>query len=87
MSASDPCAPPWQRANGWQSIAEITRGADVLEFDPANVIFINGGEQIRVVDHLSDRPVLEVMRIKRDAKGVNIVTRHPMRVRPKDGAA
>jgi len=78
--------PAWQTANGWQSIAEITRGGDVLVFDPPDIIFINGGEQVRVVDHLTDRPVLEVMRIQRDAKGVNVISRYPMRVQAKAAA-
>jgi hypothetical protein len=70
----------WQRVNGWLAIPEITRDDEVLMFDPPDVVFVNGGEQIRVADRLSDRPVLEVMRIQRDAKGENIISRYPMRV-------
>ncbi len=79
-ASTPPGEPSWQPVNSWLPIPEITRGDDVLVFEPPNIIFVNGGEQIRVIDHLSDHPILEVMRIARDAKSENVITRHPMRL-------
>lgn len=63
----------WQRSNHWQSIVQITRGDEVLVFDPPDIVFINGGERVRVVDYDGPSPVLEVDRISGE------VTRYPMR--------
>lgn len=76
-------APEWQRRSGsaW-AIVELQRGDEVLEFVPPNIIFVSGGEGVRVLDHDGDAPVLQVQRIQRDAAGVNVVHDYPMRVRP-----
>ena len=74
------CAHEWQRVNGWLPIPEIKRGGDTLVFDPPDVVFVNGGEQLRVCDHDTDTHVLEVMRIQRDSEGINVISKYPMRV-------
>ena len=55
----------WWQPNRWTSIAEIQRADGVLTFDPANVVFVNGGQRLRMVDPNSDSPVLEVERFDR----------------------
>lgn len=72
---------PWQRANGWQTITELTRGDEVFVFDPPDIVFVNGGERVRVVGYDTATPVLEVDRISGG------ISRHPMSAAAREPSA
>jgi hypothetical protein len=71
----------WWQPNRWTSITEIQRADGSLTFDPPNVVFVEGGQRLRVVDPDSDSPVLEVQRFNRK------VDSYRLRLVPSSGAS
>jgi hypothetical protein len=71
----------WWQPNRWTSITEIQRADGSLTFDPPNVVFVEGGQRLRVVDPDSDSPVLEVQRFNRK------VDSYRLRLVPSPGAS
>ncbi len=53
----------------------------VLVFDPPNILFLAGGQRIRMVDYDTDTPTLEVETFERDKEGNNVIIPFKMKVK------
>ncbi len=72
---------PWN--SGWMHpILEFERhDGKILVFDPPNIIFLDGGQRIRMVDYDTDTPTLEVETFERDKEGNNVIIPFKMKVK------